>query len=116
MTSKHPNCECETKRYSYFRRRYRNGTLHLLRKCEACGKIAQNCMRQQDYDKNWVDTLPIVETGVIGNSVKPNLQSRAVTVKSKVNTAQSRANPVQSRADAIHQKLQRHIENRNANL
>ena len=114
--SKHPKCECETKKYTYFLKRYRNKTLHLIRRCAECGKTAQNPMRQQDYDKNWVSTLPIVETGVIGNSVKPNLQSRAVTVKSKVNTAQSRANPVQSRADAIHQKLQRHIENRNANL
>ena len=113
---KYPKCECAQKRYTYFRKRYRNQTLHLIRSCAECGKTAQNPMRQQDYDKNWVSTLPIVETGVIGNSVKPNLQSRADTVKSKVNTAQSRANPVQPRADAIHQKLQKHIENRNANL
>ena len=114
--SKHPTCPCTQKRFDYFRKRYRNKTLHRIRQCAECGKTAQNPMKQADYDTNWVSTLPIVETGVIGNSVKPNLQSRADTVKSKVNTAQSRANPVQSRADAIHQKLQRHIENRNANL
>ena len=104
--SKYPQCECKTTRFSYFRRRYRNGSLHLLRKCEACGKTGQNAMTQADYDANWVDTLPIVEPDGTGHSVKPNLQSRADVVK-------SRANPVQSRADAIHEKLQRHIQKRN---
>ena len=112
MSNKHPACECQEKRYSYFRRRYRNGTLHLLRKCEACGKIAPNAKTQQDYDKNWVDTLPIVEPDGTGHSVKPPLKSRADTVKSRFNPVQSRATPVQSRADAVHEKLRRHIENR----
>ena len=108
MTSKHPNCECQEKRYEYFRKRYRNQTLHLIRRCAECGKTAQNCMPMRDYDRAWVETLPIMENGVMEQpvqSVKPNLKSRADTVK-------SRANPVQSRADAIMKKLQRHIENR----
>ena len=108
--SKHPKCECAQKRYDYFRKRYRNQTLHLIRRCAECGKTAQNPMRQDEYDRNWIDTLPIISTGGRSEpvqSVKPNLQSRADTVKSKVNPARSRATPVQSRADAIQSKLQK---------
>ena len=112
MTSKYPNCECKEKRFDYLRRRYKNGTLHMFRKCPSCEKVAQNAMRQDEYDANWVSTLQIVENGVTGYSVKPTLQSRADKVKSKVNPVRSRANRVQSRADRIHAKLQRHIESR----
>ena len=91
--SKYPQCECKATRFSYFRRRYKNGTLHLLRKCEPCGKIAQNAMTQTDYDMNWVNALPIVDKA-----------GRSEPVQSM--------NPVKSRADAIQAKLQRHIANR----
>ena len=110
--SKYPNCECKATQFSYFRRRYRNGTLHLMRKCRACGKASQNAMRASDYPTEWVNALDIIETDGTGQSVKPTLQSRADTVKSKVNPAQSRAKPVQSRADAVHEKLIRHIQSR----
>ena len=53
--SKYPNCGCETTRFDYFRRRYRNGTLHLMRKCQECGKTGQNAMTQADYDTNWIE-------------------------------------------------------------
>ena len=116
MTSKHPNCQCNQQRFDYFRKRYKNGTLHMFRKCPSCQKVAQNAMSQSEYDANWVSELPVSENGLIAT---PNLQSRAETVKSRVNSAQSRvnpaqsrANPVQSRADQIHAKLQRHIQNR----
>ena len=89
MNSKHPNCECGNSKYDYFRRRYRNGTLHLMRKCRECGKTGQNAMRTQDYDANWIETLQIVDKGV-------------------------RSAPVQSRADQIHAKLKTHIANRTA--
>lgn len=105
MTTKYPKCECETKRYSYFRRRYRNGTLHLMRKCEECGKTGQNAMRVVDYDTNWVDTLPIVDKGVTSEPMQnANPVQRIKPVQNM--------KPVQSRADRIHAKLQRHIANR----
>ena len=106
--SKYPQCECKEKRFEYLRKRYKNGTLHMFRKCEACGKVAQNAMTQSNYDANWVDTLPISETGGRSepvHSVKPPLKSRADAVK-------SRAPPVQRRAEAIQAKLRRHIESR----
>ena len=102
--SKYPRCECQTKKYDYFKKRYRNGALHMFRKCSSCGKVAQNAMSQSDYDANWVSELPVSENGVIRS---PNLKSRADHV-------QSRANPVQNRADRIHAKLQRHILSRNS--
>ena len=89
MTSKHPKCECTEKRYTYFRKRYRNQTLHLIRSCAECGKPAQNPMRQHEYDRSWVESLPIMANGVMENTA-------------------------QSRADAIMAKLQTHIETRNA--
>lgn len=90
--SKHPTCPCNQKRFDYFRKRYRNGTLHLIRRCGSCGKAAQNPMRQDEYDRNWVESLPVLSTnGVIENTP-------------------------QSRADVIVAKLQNHIETRNANL
>ena len=87
MSNKHPKCECAQKRYTYFRKRYRNKTLHLIRQCAECGKPAQNPMRQDEYDRSWVENLPIMQNGVMENTA-------------------------QSRADAIMAKLQKHIENR----
>ena len=111
LSNKHPKCECGTTRFSYFRRRYKNGTFHMFRKCPSCQKVAQNALRQDEYDVNWVDTLPVMENGVIKS---PDLQSRAEVVKSRAETVRSRKTPVQSRADAIQEKLRRHIDNRTA--
>ena len=107
MTSKHPNCECETKKYTYFRKRYRNQTLHLIRQCAECGKAAQNPMRQDEYDRSWVESLPVMAEGVMEQPVK-SMESRRPAPKTKTR--------VQSRADAIMAKLQKHIGTRNANL
>ena len=85
--SKYPTCECRATRYSYHRKRYRNGTLHLMRQCPHCGKTAQNPLPQRELDSQWVDTLPILENGVMEQ-------------------------PVLSRADAALAKLHNHIENR----
>ena len=85
--SKYPNCECGTKRFDYFRKRYKNNTLHLMRRCPQCQKVAQNPMRQDEYDKNWIDGLPMMENSIL----KPTVQSRVA---------------------AIHAKLRTHIENR----
>ena len=104
---KYPKCECKETRFDYLRRRYKNGTLHMFRKCPQCGKVAQNAMRQDEYDANWIEALPVMTNGVMEQSVQA-MQSRR--------PAQKPGKPVQSRADAIHQKLQRHIETRNANL
>ena len=115
MTSgKYPRCECKVSRFDYLRKRYKNGTLHMFRKCPSCQKVAQNAMAQADYPAEWVGSLPISENGVMEQPVKSNLQSRADVVKSRTETVRSRANPVQSRADKLHAKLQRHIESRNA--
>ena len=84
--SKYPKCECRTTRFDYFRKRYRNGTLHLVRQCQECGKVAQNPMKQQEYDRAWVDGLPVIENGA--------------------------KQTAESRADAIQTKLQNHIANR----
>ena len=107
--TKYPACECTPKRYTYFRRRNRNGTLHLLRKCRACHKIARNAMRASDYPTEWVNALEIVETDDTG-------QRRAIVQNAnpvQTEKPMRRANPVQSRADAIQAKLQRHIQRRN---
>ena len=85
--SKYPTCECAQKRYDYFRKRYRNGTLHLIRHCGLCGKPAQNPMRQDDDDRAWVESLPVMANSIMENTA-------------------------QSRADAIIEKLQNHIESR----
>ena len=58
MSNKYPKCECGKTRFDYFRKRYRNGTLHLVRQCPEFSKVAQNPMRQQEYDRNWVESLP----------------------------------------------------------
>ena len=111
MTSgKYPKCECETKKYDYFRIRYRNQTLHLLRRCAECGKPAQNPMRKDEYDRSWVDTLPIMADGVMEQPEQPeqSMESRRPAPKTKTR--------VQSHADAIMAKLQKHIGTRNANL
>ena len=105
MSNKHPNCECRNTKYDYFRKRYRNGTLHLMRKCAACGKVAQNAMRIADYDANWIETLQIVDKGVRSDPVQ---NAKPVQTEKPMR----RENPVQSRADQIHEKLQRHIQNR----
>ena len=107
MTSKHPNCECTQKRFDYFRKRYRNQTLHLIRRCAECGKTAQNPMRQDEYDRSWVDTLPIMASGVMEQPVQP----RAQPVRSTKQSVKPKSR-VQSRADAIQAKLSRHIESR----
>ena len=109
MSNKYPNCQCETKRYSYFRRRYRNGTLHMFRKCASCDAVAQNAMTQQDYEKNWVDTLPVMKNGVMEQSVQPKAEPVRSTRKPSVRSPKSRA---QSRAAAIMEKLQNHINTR----
>ena len=85
--SKYPSCQCGATRFDYFRKRYRNGTLHLMRQCPQCGRIAPNPMKQQEYDRNWVDGLPVMDNGILTPTV-------------------------QSRAAAIHAKLRTHIENR----
>ena len=94
--TKYPACACEPKRYTYYRRRNRNSTLHLIRKCRVCHKAAQNAMRKADYPAEWVNTLDIIETQGTG-------QNGAIV---------QNANPTQSRADAIMHKLQSHIANR----
>ena len=86
--SKYPKCECRATRFDYFRKLYKNGTLHLMRQCPQCGKVAQNPMKQQEYDRNWIDGLPILTAGVL------------------------RSPTIQSRAEAIETKLRTHIENR----
>ena len=103
--SKYPNCDCGTTRFDYLRKRYKNGTLHLVRRCATCQAIAQNAMRQEDYCKRWVESLEVIDKGVT---------SEPVQNANPVQTAKPmrRANPVQSRADQIHAKLQRHIESR----
>ena len=107
MTSKHPNCECETKRYNYFLKRYRNQTLHLIRRCAECGKTAQNPLRQDEYDRTWVESLPVMANGVREQPV----QSRAEPMRSTSQPVKPESR-VQSRADAIQEKLSRHIQNR----
>ena len=97
--TKYPACACEPKRYTYYRRRNRNSTLHLIRKCRACHTIARNAMRTSDYPTEWVNALEIVETVDTG-------QMRAIRPNGRTEK------PIQTRADAIHRKLQRHIESR----
>ena len=86
--SKYPKCLCNTKKFDYFRKRYRNNTLHLMRQCPDCGKVAINPLRQDEYDRAWVDGLPVLENGIM----KPT---------------------VRSRAEQIQAKLEKHIANRN---
>ena len=88
--SKFPNCLCGTTRFDYFRKRYRNGTLHLMRRCPQCEKVAQNPMPKREYDRAWVDGLPVIENGSIEQTV-------------------------QSRAEQATAKLQNHIANREQN-
>ena len=80
--SKYPQCECDATRFEYFRRRYRNGTLHLMRRCPQCGRIAPNPMKQQEYDLNWVDGLPVMDNGIL----KPTVQSRAEAIQARLRT------------------------------
>lgn len=107
MTSKHPNCECQEKRYTYFLKRYRNKTLHLIRRCAECGTAAQNPMRQGDYSAQWVESLPVMVNGVMEQPVQP----KAEPVRSTRQSVKPE-NRVQSRADAIQEKLSRHIQSR----
>ena len=107
MTSKYPNCECKEKRFDYLRRRYKNGTLHMFRKCPSCQKVAQNAMRTADYDVNWIETLQIVSTD--GRSEPVQTQKQMGHLTHQKTGCQPK---VQSRADQIHAKLQRHIQRR----
>ena len=112
MTSgKHPKCECGTTKYDYFKKIYRNGTLHMFRKCPLCQKVAQNAMRQDEYDANWLAGLPVMENGVIRTSpVETRAEPVRSTRKPSVRSPKSR---VQTRADAIQEKLSQHIQSRN---
>ena len=78
--SKYPNCRCRQEKFRYFRKRYRNGTLHLMRRCLQCGKTAPNPMRQDEYDRNWIDGLPVIGSGI----PKPTVQSRAEQATAKL--------------------------------
>ena len=118
MTSKHPNCECKEKRYEYFRKRYRNQTLHLIRRCAECGKAAQNPMRQDEYDRSWVESLPVMANGVMEHPVqngRTDINNFVVSNNDVVRPSRQSVKPesrVQSRADAIMKKLQNHIHSR----
>ena len=57
---KYPNCDCGVQKYEYFRRHYRNGSDHLFRRCPECGRVAQSPMKQNDYDRNWIQSLPLL--------------------------------------------------------
>lgn len=89
--SKYPKCECRTTRFDYFRKRYKNGTLHLMRQCRECGKVAINPMRQNEYDRNWVDGLSIITDA----GLKTTRQSRVDAIKAKLQN--HIANPTQQR-------------------
>ena len=119
MTSgKYPKCECSQKRYEFFRKRYRDQTLHLIRRCAECGKTAQNCMPMRDYDRSWVDTLPIETNGVMEQPVqngRTDINNFVVSNNDVVRPTRQSVKPesrAQSRADAIMKKLQRHIQSR----
>ena len=95
MSNKHPKCECAQKRYTYFRKRYRNQTLHLIRRCTSCGKPAQNPMRQDEYDRNWIDGLPVIGIPL----PKPTVQSRAEQATAKLQ------NHIENREQTGHSKV-----------
>ena len=68
-------------------------------------------MRQEDYDKRWVESLPIMRNGVTEHSVQ---NAKPVQTAKPMRTPKTgyRPNPVQNRADQIHEKLKRHIQSR----
>ena len=109
--SKYPNCNCGTTRFDYLRKRYKNGTLHLVRRCATCKAIAQNAMRQEDYCKRWVESLEVIDKGVTSEPVQ---NANPVQTAKPMRTPKTgyRPNPVQNRADQIHEKLKRHIQSR----
>ena len=86
--SKYPACKCNSTRFDYFRRRYRNGTLHQIRRCVSCRKAAQNPMRQDEYDRAWVDSLPpMIE--IQGSAPSPVLPTSFVTTTQTSPTTQT---------------------------
>ena len=88
--SKYPNCPCGIKKFDYHRKLYKNGTLHLFRKCPVCQKVSQNAMPQREYDQLWIEDLPIFGTG-----------DTAIR--------QEETQPI----SRVHQKLTDHIQSRN---
>ena len=58
---KYPNCPCRVRKYQYFRREYRNSTFHLFRQCIECGNVARSPLKQADYDRQWIDSLPLLQ-------------------------------------------------------
>ena len=78
--SKYPSCNCGATRFDYFRKRYRNLSLHLVRQCPQCGKVGANPLRQEEYDRNWIDGLPVIGSGI----PKPTGQSRAEQATAKL--------------------------------
>ena len=84
--SKYPTCECNITKYEYFRKRYKNGTLHLMRKCPSCGKIAQNPMPHREYDKGWVDSLPIMTNGVMEQTIQGKADALMLKLQNYINT------------------------------
>ena len=96
IDQKFPRCSCMPKKYTYYRRLNKNGTLHLMRRCVTCQRNASSAMRGSDYPSEWVEALEIEQPRYTG-------QTGAIVQND---------NPTQSRADAIMHKLQSHIANR----
>ena len=72
---KYPRCSIAClKKFTYYRRQNKNGTLHLMRRCVTCQKSASSAMRSTDYPQEWVSTLDIEQpryTGQTGAIVQP---------------------------------------------
>ena len=96
IDQKFPRCDCTPKKFTYYRRLNKNGTLHLMRRCVTCQRNASSAMRGTDYPAEWVNALEIEQPRYTG-------QTGAIVQND---------NPTQSRADAIMHKLQSHIANR----
>ena len=110
--SKYPTCNCRATRFEYFLKRYRNQTLHLIRRCAECGKASQNPMRQDEYDRSWVESLPVMVNGVIEQPVQSKVVIQENGVMESRIPAPKPKTRVQSRADSVHEKLKRHIQSR----
>ena len=100
LDQKYPRCDCAPKKFTYFRRQNKNGTLHLMRRCVTCQKNASSAMRGTDYPHEWVDALEIEQPRFTG-------QTGAIVQNRRTET------PMQSKANQLHAKLQRHIQRRN---